>query len=57
VVVSRDGRMWALGGYGSASKCNIFTPDTPKVAYMLWGTDISGSTGRIKDLTKGTRAQ
>jgi hypothetical protein len=24
---------------------------------ILWGIDIPGSTGRIKDLTKGLRAQ
>jgi hypothetical protein len=24
---------------------------------LLWGIDIPGSTGRIKDLTKGPRAQ
>jgi hypothetical protein len=23
----------------------------------VWGTDIPGSTGRVKDLTKGPRAQ
>jgi hypothetical protein len=31
--------------------------DHGQIGVVVWGTDIPGSTRRIKDLTKGLRAQ